>query len=120
MRVAFVLFFLSLAASASDLSIKIVDPHSAPVAGAQVSLIESGHSKIVATAISSAEGLVTFHLRDAGPYAVKVLAPGFATESGEATTQRELTIALRLAPASETVVVTATRTPVAGESSGSD
>ncbi len=120
MRVALVLLVFSIAASASDLSVKIVDPRSAPVAGAQVSVTETSHSKILATAISTAEGVVTFHLRDAGPYVVKVLAPGFAAESVEASAERELTISLRLAPASETVVVTATRTPVPGESSGSD
>jgi len=47
-----------------------------------------------------------------------VLAPGFAVETVEVSGQAEITVNLRLATASETVVVTATRTPIAGEAAG--
>jgi len=120
MRVVLALLFFSIAASASDLTVKVIDPRSAPVAGAQVSVIETNQAKVVATAASSAEGRVTFRLPDTGPYEIRVLAPGFAAETVSITSQQELTVSLHLAPASETVVVTATGTPVAGESSGVD
>jgi 5-hydroxyisourate hydrolase-like protein (transthyretin family) len=53
-----VLYFLllSLAASASELSVKVIDPSSAAVSGAHVSLIRSSDSKVLRTGVTSAEG----------------------------------------------------------------
>jgi vitamin B12 transporter len=127
MRVFVTVFFgliLSVAASAADLKVKVLavkvrDPQSAAVAGAQVSLLR-GQSKVIATQNTSAEGIATFHPTGAGPFQIKVLAPGFAAETIEVSSQAELTVSLRLATASETVVVSATRTPVPGEAAGSD
>jgi vitamin B12 transporter len=112
--------FLSLAASASELKIKVIDPSSAAVSGARVSLIRSGSSKILASAVTSGEGVARIQLPDSGAFQIKVLAPGFAAESMGLPTERDLTIKLHLATASETVVVTATRTPVPGEAAGAD
>ena len=112
--------FLSAAASAAELKIKVLDPQSAAVAGAQVLLLLANEKTVLATQTTSAEGAVTFNAESAGPYQIKVLAPGFALETRDAPSQAELTVNLRLATASETVVVSATRTPVPGEAAGAD
>ena len=61
-----------------------------------------------------------FELPAGGSLQIRVLAPGFAVETIPLPLERELTVRLHLAPAAETVVVTATRTPVPGEAAGSD
>jgi vitamin B12 transporter len=121
MRVRVLYFLLlSIAASASELSVKVIDPSSAAVPGAQVLLIRSSDSKVLRTAVTSAEGTARITLPDAGSIRVRVLAPGFAAESVDVSGQNEVTINLRLAPAAETVMVTATRSPVTGEAAGAD
>jgi vitamin B12 transporter len=122
------LFLFSLAAAASalaiDLEIKVLDPQSAVVAGAQVSLLRSGTTSILATQTTSAEGSATLRLPSAGSYVIQVLAAGFAIAPVDVPPQLpsppEITVRLRLATASETVVVSATRTPVPGEAAGAD
>ncbi|MGA2100651.1 MAG: TonB-dependent receptor [Candidatus Sulfotelmatobacter sp.] len=116
----FLIFFLSAVALAADLKVKVLDPSSAAVSGAQVLLVRVSDTKILSTQITSAEGHAVFHLPDAGSYQIKVLAPGFAAENVDVSSQAELTIRLRLAPASETVVVSATRTPAPGVAAGAD
>lgn len=120
MRVFFVglIVLLSLSALAADLTVKVVDPQSAAVPAAQVQLL-ADQSKIVATQITSAEGLAVFQRATSGSYQVKVLAPGFASET-VGVESNEVTVSLRLATAAETVVVTGTRTPVPGEAAGAD
>ncbi len=119
-------FLFSLAASAStiDLKVKVLDPQSAVVAGAQVSLLRSGETSILATQITSPEGSAALRLPAAGSYEIQVLAAGFAIATVDVPHQLssppELTVRLRLATASETVVVSATRTPVPGEAAGAD
>ena len=116
---AFALLF-SAAASAADLKVKVLDPQSAAVAGAQVSLVREQDGKVLATQATSAEGVAMFRLPSQEPCQVQVLAPGFARETAEVSSQTELTVSLRLATASETVVVTGTRTPVPSEAAGAD
>jgi len=111
---------LSAAAYAADLKINVVDPQSAAVAGAQVLLLRANEKTVLATQTTSAEGTATFNTESPGPYQIKVLAPGFALETRDVRSQAELTVNLRLATASETVVVSATRTPVPGEAAGAD
>lgn len=108
----------STAAFAADLTVKVVDPHSAAVSGAEVSLLRG--DQIVSTAMTTAEGLATFRIAGQGHYRVRILAAGFAAETVDASSETELKIALRLATASETVVVSATRTPVPTEAAGAD
>ncbi len=110
--------YISLSAFAADLTVKVLDPQSAAVAGAQVSLLRQ--SKVLSTQTTSAEGLATFHIENAGPYQLTVLAPGFAAETVNVSTEPDVTVQLHLSTASETVVVSATRTPVAGEAAGAD
>ncbi len=115
-----VVLFLSVAAAAADLKIKVVDPQSAAVAGVQVSLRRVNESKILATQTTSAEGTALLRIQGGGPYRIQVLAPGFAKETVEVSEQADITVNLRLATASETVVVSGTRTPVPGEAAGAD
>ena len=127
----FTQFFIVLltfvaAASADDLKIKVLDPEGAVVSGAQVTLCRIGNNgqprsrSPVAIQNTSAEGLVAFHDLARGPYRVQTLAKGFGAQDLDVQPTAELvTVKLKLVPAAETVVVTATRTPVAGELSGS-
>jgi outer membrane cobalamin receptor len=113
LRASFLLFVSLAAASAADLKVKVIDPQSAAVSGAQVTLLVTGtnasSTKIAAT---SAEGIATFAGLSSSVYQVQVLAPGFAPYKEVDPGHAELiTIQLHLATASETVVVTATRNP---------
>ena len=122
----FSLVFLSLvvllaAASADEIRIKVVDPQSAPLSGAQVELMPTTGTAPKAVQISSAEGLAIFHNACSGTCRVTVLAPGFAAQSVDVSSSAEpITVKLAIAPAAETVVVTATRTPVPSEFAGAE
>ncbi len=104
------------AASVVDLHIKVVDPHSAAVAGAQVSLYRQGEATPLQVRSTSGEGEAIFHLDNATGLRAQVLAPGFAVAWSEvenassSATPIKLQIALQIAAASETVIVSATRT----------
>jgi vitamin B12 transporter len=118
--VVFVCVF-GAAASVANLKVKVVDPQSAAVADAQVLLLRAGEAAVLSAQTTSAEGTVIFRAADSGKYQVKVLAPGFAVEVADVPARaEELRVQLRLATASETVVVSATRTPVPGEAAGAD
>ena len=116
-RVLVSLVVLLSAASAAELKIKVIDPQSAAVAGAQVELFEKDTAALAAVVPTSGEGVALFHGTGEGRYRVHVLAPGFAVETADVPSAQsgELTVRLRLAPAAETVVVTATRSPVPSE-----
>jgi outer membrane cobalamin receptor len=123
--VSFLLGFFMTPIASAEITIKVIDPQDAAVARAQVQLLELGKS-VPAVQSTSAEGLAIFRDAASGSYRVEVLAPGFAVETvdlspvdlspGKGTT----TIKLRVAPAAETVVVTATRTPVPSQAAGAD
>jgi vitamin B12 transporter len=107
------LLLISVVAFAGELRIKVVDPHSAAVAGAQVSIFRAGASEPLQVRTSSGEGIALFNVDVAPPLQVQVLAPGFAAahvDLGPGSTTA--IVALQVAGALETVVVTATRTPV--------
>jgi vitamin B12 transporter len=110
---------LLAAASAAELKVKVVDPQSAAVARAQVELLQAGGTGPLAVETTSAAGVATFHPPGRGPYRLQVLAPGFAQANASAPADGgEVTVQLHLAAAAETVVVTATRTPVPSDASG--
>jgi vitamin B12 transporter len=118
LRASFLLFVLLAAASAADLKVKVIDPQSAAVSGAQVTLFVTGANP-PSTATTSAEGIAVFGGLPSSAYQLQVLAPGFAPYKELNPGHAELvTIQLHLAPASETVVVTATRTPLPAEETG--
>ncbi len=114
--------FLLVAASASELKVKVVDPQSAPVSGAQVELSQKDTANSFVVATTSAEGVAIFKNASSNPSQIRVLAPGFAMELTDlpSSASQTITVQLHLAPAAETVVVTATRTPTAGEDSGAN
>jgi len=117
LRVSFLLLVALAAASAADLKVKVVDPQSVAVSGAQVSLFSKATlskqtDAAPKTSTTSAEGIADFGDLSPGNYRVEILAPGFAPQTEEVSTPHDvISIQLHLATASETVVVTATRTP---------
>jgi vitamin B12 transporter len=121
LRASFFVFVALAAASAADLKVKVIDPQSAAVSGAQVSLFSKGTNTPLKIATSSAEGIAIFAELSSGSYQIQVLAPGFAPQIEDVAAHPDIiAIQLHLATASETVVVTATRTPVpAGETGAS-
>jgi outer membrane cobalamin receptor len=112
-------FLLSVFGLAAELQVKVVDPNSVPVLGAEVDLLPQQNAAPIVSSTSAA-GIASFPSGVNGPVRVRVLAPGFAEyRSAEIRpAQFPLTITLGLAPASETVVVTATRTPVSSDEVG--
>jgi vitamin B12 transporter len=113
--------WLVAAASAAEIKIKVVDPRSAVVAGAQVALFPRGSATPAAVASTSAEGLVVFRELASEAYQVRVLAPGFAAKTVDVPpSDVVVTVELALAAAAETVVVTATRSPGLAEAAGAD
>lgn len=110
---------LSTAALASELTVKVVDPQSASVPGAQVELFVKNSTRPAAVQTTSAQGAAHFASVPSGELRVHVLAPGFAEEwTPVASPAAEVTVSLQLAVQTETVVVTATRTPVPSNESG--
>jgi vitamin B12 transporter len=112
---------LSISALASDLTVRIVDPRSAVVSGAQVEVYAAGSARPIAVDQSSAQGTATFRGLPPSHLRVHVLAPGFAEQWNDvpaATTEGPFTISLKLALAEESVLVTATRTPFPTDQSG--
>ena len=113
-QILFLLFAFVSAALAADLHIRVVDPQSAAVAGAQVSLYREGESSPVQVRTTSGNGEAVFHVETESELRAQVLAPGFA--EAWATLERSASavtvIRLQVAAAAETVVVTATRTLV--------
>ncbi len=112
---------LLAASSAAELKIKVVDPQSAAVAGAQVELFRTDSSTPAALQTTSADGLAVFRGADAASYRARILAAGFAELNLNVSSSSEaITVGLRLAPATETVNVSATRTLVPGSVAAAD
>jgi vitamin B12 transporter len=119
-QIVFLILLFSAAALAADLKVRVVDPQSAAVAGAQVELLRDGSTTPVAITTTTGEGVAVFRVREVGDYQVRVLAPGFAPATQSLSGTEAVTISLRIAATPQTVVVTATRTPAETESTGSD
>jgi vitamin B12 transporter len=117
MRVYRVIVCLAIFCSpslAADLKIRVVDPHSAAVPGAQVSVFPADRSAPIIVTTTSGEGVVFIAGLKDGSYRLQILAPGFAAQTTDVSLPRSeaATIQLNLASVSETVVVSATRTPL--------
>ena len=117
--VAAVLLLLA-SASAADLKIRVIDPQSAAVAGAEVELLPKDSTTAFLVTRTSSEGVALFRGLEENSYTVRVLAPGFAEQSVDVSPAKSptITVSLQLAAASEVVSVSATRTPVATEAVG--
>ena len=119
---SFLLLVVLSVASAADLKVKVIDPQSAAVAGAQVSVLSKSTSQKIA--ITTAEGIATFSGLNSselssGAFQIRVLAPGFALHTSDVSAPHDIvTVQLHVATASETVVVTATRSPALAEETG--
>ena len=110
---------LSTAALASDLTVKVVDPQSAAIPEAQVELFAQDSTRSAAVQSTSAQGTARFRDVPPGDLRLRVLAPGFAEQwTPVASPASDVTVPLRLAVQTETVAVTATRTPVPSDESG--
>jgi vitamin B12 transporter len=118
LRILVAFMVMATAASASELKVKVVDPQSAAVARARIELYLKDTSTPLAIEVTSPEGMAIFHPAASANYRLRVLAPGFAEQIAEFTssTDQSFTVQLHIAPASQTVVVTATRNPVPGAS----
>ena len=111
----------------SDLTVKIVDPKSDPVPDAQVSLSSVqvvGPPGFWQIENSDSQGIALFR-NVPGPgrlgLEVDVLAPGFAEQRRSisfADHESEITVQLQVAVAAETVVVSATKTPLPQNQTG--
>jgi outer membrane cobalamin receptor len=120
-RAVILVVFLLAAASAAELKVRVIDPKSAPVAGAQVELLEQSATTPLAVESTSPEGLAAFAGLADRQYRVRVLAQGFASLTSKVpSAQAALTITLQLAPVTETVVVSATRSPIPSEMAGAE
>jgi vitamin B12 transporter len=119
-RLFLLVLIVSLAAHAADLKIKVVDPRTAVVSGAQVALYPANSSQPISFQNSSAEGIAVFSGLKPGEYRVEVLAPGFAPQKVAVRVPQEggIEVPLSVAGPQQTVVVTATRTPLPAEESG--
>lgn len=108
-------------AFAADLKIRTIDPQAAAVTGARVVLLREASSSPVAVQTTSAEGLAKFTGLSDGRYRIDVLAPGFARQvvSTKVPHDGAVEVKLRLAATPETVEVTAARTPMQGDETGS-
>ena len=111
LAISFLLFVP--AAFAGEFQIKVIDPHSAAVAGAQVFVYRAEDSAPAQVRSTSGEGIAILNVESAKPLRVEVLAPGFAVGRADVPPSSSVvTVSLSVANASETVVVTATRTLV--------
>jgi outer membrane cobalamin receptor len=106
---------LSTAAFAGDLTVKVIDQRSSAVPGAQVSLLSDANQAPLKVATTSGEGTAVFADAPGSGFQIQVLAPGFAPETTAGASEHTVTVKLRLATATETVVVSATKTPVSAE-----
>ncbi|MDT8070412.1 MAG: TonB-dependent receptor [Terriglobia bacterium] len=118
MRFTYFLFLLLITptAFASDLRVRVTDPHHAPVSGAHVALYEGQH--VIAVQTTTAEGTAEFHNIADTNYRVEVLAPGFALFSTTVSgTTEQIGASLSLSNVNTSVNVTAARTPLPTEDS---
>jgi outer membrane cobalamin receptor len=95
-----------------DLKVRVVDPESSAVSGARVAIYAENSHQTLALGESDARGLATFHNMNAPALRIEVLAPGFAPLTMAVDNSGEVTARLKLTTQSETVVVSATPSPV--------
>jgi len=114
------LVLLLPSAFAADLKIKVVDPNSASVVGAQVSILPAEGSTPIQRAVTSGEGLASIPGLLPGRYRVQVLAAGFSAFSADVSVLQSsaFTATLSISSVTETVVVSATRSPAPVDETG--
>src|SRR5438270_356227 len=96
LRVLFSLSLLVTFAFASDLKIKVLDPQSARVAGARISLARNADHAIVAVRTTDARGEAVAGNLASADYTMEVLAPGFAAGRKSVSIPAESGVELKL------------------------
>ncbi len=130
-RSVFVSCFLSLLltvvsslAFSADLKVKVTDPQKAVVPGARVALYAGSSSTPAAIQRTSREGVASFaNVTPNSSFRVEVAVPGFALCNSRVEVANDATSAeveLAIAAPSQTVTVSATRTPLTAEESATD
>jgi vitamin B12 transporter len=121
LRALFSVSLLAISVFASDLKVRVLDPQSARVPGAQISVYRPTDDVVVALVNTDSRGEAVIHQLAKGDYKVQVLAAGFSPghQSLSVPNQTSVDIKLNIAVAPWTVVVSATRTPVPADESGS-
>jgi outer membrane cobalamin receptor len=116
-----IFFFLSAAAVAEPLQLKVVIPDGQSVANPRVLVYRDGERSAIASANTRGNGAAEFDLRS-GKYILEILSPGFARTTLVINVPFDhlQTVELRIAGPSETVQVTATGTPMESAVSGAD
>jgi vitamin B12 transporter len=120
LRIVLSLFALLGVASGAELKVKVVDPKSAAVAGAQATLLPHGSSTPLRVSTSSADGIAALGEISDGSYRLQILAAGFAPQDIDVTAPHPeiILVQLHVATATEKVVVTATRSLLPEDESG--
>ena len=116
--VASSLLLFASACFAVDIKVKVLDPQSANVAGAQVVLLQSGNSAPLDVALTSSDGTAVLRSKETRSLQVRVLAPGFAPQESRIEANGQVTVHLHLATLAETVVVSGTLSPLPEQESG--
>ena len=112
-------FFLLISVSLlAQVRVTVLDPQGAVVSGARVALVDPSTSRPVATQTTAGDGVATFSVQSS-TYTIEVLAPGFApTRETGPVGEQSLVVKLKLASPAQSVVVSATATPVAEQQAG--
>ena len=107
-------------AQAADLTIHVIDTDGRSVAGARVTVYRSSNDAALKSFSTTSSGTAAFSDLPAESYRVQVLAPGFAASTTDlaGTADSAIEIHLKVAARNETVVVTATETPLSADQTG--
>lgn len=105
---------------AADFTVHVTDPSGSAVAEARVAIYRASNNAEIASANTGSTGTAIFPNLTQGPWRVQVLAPGFAESIVEAGGQNDsgIDVRLKVAARNETVVVTATETPLPADETG--
>ena len=116
----FLLLVSPVLALAADLTVHLTDPSGSTIAGARVTVYRASNNAQLAVSNSGPDGSATFHNLAAEPFRIQVLAPGFAESVTDVTgpAESEVNVRLKIAARNETVVVTATETPLPADETG--
>lgn len=119
-RLVLFLLALPIAALAADFSVHVTDPSGRTLAGARVAIYDTSNDAQLGSTTTNATGTAIFHEFKPASYRVQVLAPGFAESITDVAPQNDssLDVHLKIAARNETVVVTATETPLPADETG--
>ena len=116
------LFLLAspILALAADFTVHVTDPSGSAVVGARVAIYRASNNAQIASATTNSTGTAVLHNLAPGPWRIQVLAPGFAQSIVDAGAQSDssIDVQLKVAARNETVVVTATETPLPADETG--